>query len=456
MVALLCSRRMWTCLLLLGSVGCFAYLDQQRDVDTHPQTSSGAGASVLYPSESARGFPQSPPSWGVPGAGAQPGTQSGSQSGSAAGAPGAAAPGAAPAPQPAQNGMVLLGGTNEDRESHKTVHSEPLYIKWLKLPFALVAYPFVKLHEVLAGDGEPGPQRSARRREPQTPQEVDAARERERLEALERELEQRAPAGRVGAGATSPSPPSPAPPSAGWSSAMGPGATPGSLSIAQELAALRHARESGAGALPSVSGAPAPRAAPEPVADRMLDRDGDGRPDHWLHRSDGFLVQEDFDDDGDGSPDRSVYYDPATRLLSRVEEDTDHDGRTDTWTHYDDGEIARRRADTDGDGLVDSWLFYHEGQLVRREVDSDGDGFRDQVGFYDAGRIRREEADRNADGLVDLTTEYDAEERVARRDEDRDGNGSIDVRSYYEQGRLARREILDEAAAPLQAGDARP
>jgi hypothetical protein len=223
------------------------------------------------------------------------------------------------------------------------------------------------------------------------------------------------------------------------------------LRIADELAALRSgaapapATGANTAADPVLGTKPAlARPVPAPPADRVLDRDGDGRPDHWVHLKDGQVARELFDDNADGSPDRSVWRDPVTGHEQRVEEDRNADGRPDLVAEYKDGQLARVRRDADFDGAPDGWSFYRAGQLVREEQDPDGDGFRNRVALYQNGRLASEREDRDGDGRVDRLTRYDGDERVAQRDEDQDGDGLVDARAFYEAGRLVRRELVSE------------
>ncbi len=272
-----------------------------------------------------------------------------------------------------------------------------------------------------------------------------------RLLDLERELAQQQPGG---AGASLPVPPVPIPLPNG--AARG-GAEPrqhasaaplGRTAIADELAVLQ-ARIRPKTRPEDAAGSQVSRSEPAPrnggVADQVSDRDGDGRPDHWVYRHQGRKVRELFDEDGDSAPDRTVYFDPKTGAEQSVEEDRNLDGRLDSWAEFRNGQMARQRRDTDHDGFLDTWIFYRDGQIAREEQDLNGDGFRNRVAFFDQGRIVREREDRDGDGRVDRVTLYDDQERVLRRDEDQDADGLIDTRSYYEEGRLARRELVEEA-----------
>ena len=299
-----------------------------------------------------------------------------------------------------------------------------------------------------AGQATPAPGAVAAQPHPSDPH---AALESARLSDLERELASR------GAGGLSGAPPLPLPlpvpapatsaPSQPQQLASRTPMTGRELSIADELAVLQAAippkarPEELAGVRTAKAPAPPKRGG---VADQVADRNGDGRPDHWIYRHAGRKVRELFDEDADSAPDRTVYFDPGTGKEQSVEEDTNLDGRLDSWIEYRDGQMARQRRDTDYDGFLDTWTFYRGGSIAREEQDLNGDGFRNRMAFYEQGRLVREREDQNGDGRVDRVTLYDDQERVLQRDEDQDGDGLIDTRSYYEAGRLSRRELVED------------
>jgi len=443
------------------SLGCVAYSNVQRDIERTPTINTGAGATVLMPGQSAPLLPPEAYMNAPPGVQAAPGQPYGA-GGAPAAAPyaGAAAPGYAqpgvPAPGYGTPGMPggppiasspnisFIGGADQDVKRHDEFRQDPLIVKALLAPLAAVAYPFKKAYEALQGDPEPVVVPEAAQAPPRSASDFDSAYEEAQLRELERQL---SPAG--GAPAPSRAPqayapqgaaPAPLPSTAGANRAR-------PSSISDELAVLRNQiapKGQLASLRPAESGAAPQRKA---VADRVGDRDRDGRPDHWQYRDGETLVRELFDEDGDGRVDRTVRYDAASGSRNRIEEDADRDGRVDSWVEYRAGAVHRRRADTDGDGEPDAWTFYRAGEIARHEQDRDGDGFRDRISFYDAGQLVRETEDRSGDGRPDQITWYDGAEQPKRRDEDRDGDGVVDVRSFYEDGRLARRELVDEGAA---------
>ena len=387
----------------------------------------------------------------------------------------------------------------------------PLWQKVIAAPFVVIAYPFMKLGQLMAGGSEKQSSRSGGSgqssgsgysrssgpgagspSEPQTAPDPGAApqvagagnaqaapppsgspyqtppmppratdpnvrAESARLNALERELSMQeggaptATARAVEPGEALPwqqpqaTTGAPAPVVAPAPVASSPSPAPAGrpLTIAEELAGLQA----------TITPRPRPEAsargrvgAPEPtgLADRVLDRDGNGRPDLWsYHDASGNPTRELLDENGDGTPDRTVWFEPATGAELRVEEDTNLDGRVDSWVEFKNGQVSRQRRDRDHDGQLDTWSFYEAGQLSRQEEDTTGDGFRNRVTFYAAGRLAREREDQNGDGRVDRLTLYDAKERPLRRDEDTDGDGRIDSRSIYEGGKLVRRELVE-------------
>jgi len=437
-------------ILAVAATGCF-FAKIDRDLDRTPTMDAGVGGAILLPSQSA---PILAPGGGVAPGGAtsvaEPG--SGQSSRVQSGDPGASSP-----------RISMIGGSQIDEERHLSARSEPVWWKYVTLPFALVAAPFKIAADSVRGDTPPAPGPKV---PDQKPQQAPVARpappadyESARVNELDQELDRRA--------ATATKPPAPAPRRAG-----------ASTSIADELAALERVPSTGhpeaagapapgpvgASAAPAptlppapgpvgASAAPAPTLPPAPgpahglvpaqAADGIVDRNQDGRVDLWIYRQDGEIVRRVLDEDFDGRADRSVVYDSASQQIARIEEDTDQDGTIDAWTEYQSGTILRRRADTNHDGVVDTWTFYQGGQIVRHEQDSTGNGYRDRVGLYVDGHLERDEVDSNGDGRPDLFNRYDEREQVVQRDEDTDFDGRVDRVSYFESGRLARREILD-------------
>jgi hypothetical protein len=418
---------------------CPAINKRERDIDRTPVVDTGAGATILMPGQTAPVYqgpihPRENNGGGAYGAPAPGNTQ-----GSAHGAP-ASAPGSS---------VTMIGGNTTEEERHQKVNEEPIWFKYAALPFAVAAAPFVALAEAVRPEPTPGPEVPRLENAPPPPPEAPAPSDYETatLQAMERELEQRN-------AASAPPPPGTTPQSA----------SAGSLSLASELAALRQPRNEPAPGVEPLQTAslerpatPAPTANPKPVstplpqdaslvtASGQVDRNGDGRTDHWIFRKQGEIEREQLDEDFDGRPDKTLHYDLATHQVNRVEEDGNRDGRLDTWISLREGAVVGRRTDEDGDGHVDSWGFYREGTLTRLDRDSSGDGFRDHVSHYRNGRLEREERDTDADGRAETILHYDGEQ-IARREEDTDRDGDIDVISHYEGGKLKRRELLDASA----------
>jgi hypothetical protein len=423
-----------------GLVGCFAISHVNRDSDHRPDTTTGMAATILYPGQTAPRVNLPPP--GEPG-GATTGSALPGARGAAGAAPGARSSTGSGVGGSSGSGGMLIGGSSIEATGHTEVHQDPLWLKPVLVPFAIAAYPFQKAWQAVRGGD--GPAAGA----PQLPTAprvtAQAAREQAELDQMRQELATR-PAGAA--------PAEPAPPPA-YAAAP---ARPAARSIADELAALRSARGRRAGAprdatsqsvAPTAAGIPA--AAPAPAAPavapgRALDRDGDGRPDHWIELEGGRPARERFDDDGDGVVERSVFLDPASGQPARVEEDLNRDGRVDSWSEYGGGELVRRRVDSTGSGVVDAWTFYRGGVPFRHEQDTNGDGFRDRIGHYENGKLAREAQDLDGDGHPDRIARFDATGEMVELDEDADGNGVIDQRSFYRGGKLERRELLTESA----------
>lgn len=440
----------------LSLAGCMSYSRATADVDRTPIVNTGTRASIIYPGQSVP-MPGLP-STGAPAAGTAPQPQAapaGTTTGQVGdGQPGQSGtppqPGGATASQtaaPEGDGMTFIGGARMDEQKHIDVREDPLMVKYLTAPLALLAAPFVLAKEALEGDPEPGPaipQAAAPTRPPapapSAPSSQPPDYETAMLQNMERELDQRQASQQAVEPAHSPGrrPSSPPP------------------SIADELKDLQRTpelpsdegtRSAASPDGPSRQDSAAGREDPFPTADGIVDRNGDGRIDQWIFRTDGDIVRQVLDEDFDGRPDRTLKFDEQSHQLSRVEEDTNQDGVLDSFTEYRDGAIERRRSDADGDGVVDTWSYFRKGQLARHEQDTDGDGFRDTVSFFENGARVREERDGDGDGRPEIVLHYDANEQLIRQEEDRDGDGSADVVSHYVDGHLSRRELLDSALA---------
>src|SRR5688572_8514337 len=203
-----------------------------------------------------------------------------------------------PMPEPGetsgcQGGYTSIAGGGVVEESQKTTKTEPHPVmKAIGAPFAVLLFPFKlaaagagKLGDLVSDDAEEVPMDPRLRERQAQVAKVDpqAAHEREQLSALEREIEQRG--GKTRARSSGPAL------EAGTAQSSVPGcAAPAGArpSIAAELAALRGGPGGNApppAPAPAVSAAapqapsfPSPESAPAlPPADRVLDRDGDGR-----------------------------------------------------------------------------------------------------------------------------------------------------------------------------------
>jgi hypothetical protein len=487
-----------TILTAVGSTGCWAVHSRESDIDRTPVVNTGAGASIIYPGQTA---PPHPGNYHPREAGYGQGVTTAPQQPAGSNAGGGASPyGASTAPPPATGaaahlppgavgsaaaqpppeyasrstsgsgngtgqrgaGITMIGGAETDQTRHVEINEEPKWLKYLGLPFAVIAAPFKYGADKAAGEPEPAPEVPRLHDQPRpeirnAPAVTDY--ETTQLRDMERELARREQPQAAAYGA---------PPDSGRPS-------PGRSSFADELAALRQrtqptspsqqltaptrtqapvvarAPTSAPGSTSAPTPAPAPRSAPTTprAAAGEVDRDGDGRTDHWIEREGGAIVREHFDEDFDSRPDRTLTYDAARHEVVRIDEDSDFDGRMDSWTAFRSGRVVGRRVDGNADGHVDTWSYYHDGVITRLERDANGDGFRDHVAYYHEGRLAREERDDDGDGRTDLVKFFDDGERVERVEEDADGDGEMDVISHYEGGRLTRREVLDASVLGL-------
>jgi hypothetical protein len=424
-----------------------------------PIFNTGVSATIIPPGAAAPA---------MPGYGQQrssssgPGQSSGSYSGGYSGIPGMGGPPpgyggqgvpgqpqgyptAQPAPQTQMLGGAVTIDTRQIRRKEDPLWSNPLF--W---PFAVVAYPFVKLDRAVSAKKDEEFRRRAYTRIQEqtgvpfpddspyaTRQQSQMAHEHAQQQAMEQQLLQQQRGGGVGVD--------------GGSAAYASVSPRPSLSIADELEALRGGRAPGAAPAAEPARAPASSgAAPSPgaaAADEAEDRDGDGRADRWVYESDG-RKRELLDEDRDGRPERTTWYEPDGKTIARVDEDTDGDGEVDSWSTWQGGSLARRRADTDHDGEPDTWTTYDaKGKMARHEQDANGDGVRDTVDYYTAGRIARRTEDADGDGRPERITHFDEKGRPSILEEDTDGDGLVDTRSHYSGGKLVRRELLDEARA---------
>jgi hypothetical protein len=445
-------------LLSTSSLGCFAISRGESDFDEKPVVNTGVGAMIIRPNQSPPTYyppgtqpPQAAqPQGTVPSYGSAPTVTTGPNGERRTG--GAAVPNQVP--------IQMIGGAEQDISGQKSWKQEPLWLKYLALPFAIVAAPF----KAVVKDPEPGPElpnsqplplgAEVPRAEPPPPPKLDY--ESAMVDQLEQELDARNRA-------------NPARPEAPAVNARGPsnpevGGSNTSSSIAQELAALQRAPQNAPAPSytapstrnPELATASAPRpaqsrASQPAVANGIVDRDGDGRVDQWIFRENGEISRVELDEDADGRPDRFLHYDLDTHQIARVEEDSNSDGASDSWTEYVDGRVARRRGDGDFDGSIDTWTFYRMGIITRHEQDTTGNGFRDRVGYYSNGKITREEKDLDGDGRTDSTLYYDSLERISRREEDKDNDGRPDIISHYEAGKLSRKELLQNDGPPETA-----
>ena len=179
------------------SLGCWAIHNVDRDIDRSPVVNTGAGATIIYPNQSPpmhpgnyhpreAGYGQGVMPTPAPGTAQTSSGPNGTRyaaSGPPVPAtsyplpPNAVAPGVAvPPPEyssgsanstgstaPRGSGMAMLGGTEIEETKHIKVNEEPKFLKYLGLPFAVIAAPFKYGADKVAGAPEPAPAIHARR-----------------------------------------------------------------------------------------------------------------------------------------------------------------------------------------------------------------------------------------------------------------------------------------------------
>ena len=110
---------------LLGSLGgCFAYSAGQYNTDHQPTVDTGVGAAIIMPGQTAPAMPQQSPGAGA--AASAPPPEGSAPSGAAPGGP----------------RMATIGGAKQDEKRNLQWREEPIWNKYLMLPFAWVAAPF--------------------------------------------------------------------------------------------------------------------------------------------------------------------------------------------------------------------------------------------------------------------------------------------------------------------------
>jgi hypothetical protein len=176
------------------------------DMDRTPIVNTGTRASIIYPNQGAPVMPGTapPPQYRAPGSNQQPGQAPGTGAAVPPGGPAPGTPNSSEVGAPPQANaqpeapMTYLGGARTDEQRHVEVSEDPLVIKYLTAPIALLAAPFVLAKEAMTDEREPGPP-IPRRSNPTVPQSSSASApiarqpdyESTMLQSMERELDQR-------------------------------------------------------------------------------------------------------------------------------------------------------------------------------------------------------------------------------------------------------------------------
>jgi len=159
----------------------------------------------------------------------------------------------------------------------------------------------------------------------------------------------------------------------------------------------------------------------------------------WDNAEDLAVVRKSLDRDGNGRPEEVRYYDVATNVLLRREEDRDLDGNTDTWSRYENAALVSRVLDTDTDGRPDEWETYASGRLTLREVDGDHDGKRDAVYRYRYDALVEVRRDTDGDGAIDHVEIFERRVRV-RAIDDTNRDERMDTWTSYQV--VAGQEVI--------------
>jgi hypothetical protein len=127
------------------------------------------------------------------------------------------------------------------------------------------------------------------------------------------------------------------------------------------------------------------------------DRNRDGKVDAWTFMNGTRIERAELDENHDGIVDRWEHYEkgdgavegspsgnPATGVLTRVEESMRRDGKVSRREYYEKGQRARAEEDTDGDGRVDKWETWANGALSAVLLDTNADGTPDRRILYPA------------------------------------------------------------------------
>lgn len=145
-----------------------------------------------------------------------------------------------------------------------------------------------------------------------------------------------------------------------------------------------------------------------PVADRGVDRNGDGvLDDKWTLSASGQVITNSVDRNLDGKADLIVYYKQAG-LTESTEADDDFDGVFENMISYRMGEAHLAEVDTDGDSYKDVRYHFVFGVLATMEYINPASGLARKTEFYARSKMTHFETDTNLDGKMDKRTKVDA------------------------------------------------
>jgi len=141
-----------------------------------------------------------------------------------------------------------------------------------------------------------------------------------------------------------------------------------------------------------------------PVLSRM-DRDEDGKVDHWEYYDDKGLVEKvGMSRRDNGLPDVWAFAGKDGKSVARIDvSSTSNMEKIDRWEHYYAAALIAAEEDTNGDGRIDKWETFVGGAVKTAAFDDNGNGRPVRRLTYDGAK------------LVAIESEPDAAGRFAKR-----------------------------------------
>jgi len=144
-----------------------------------------------------------------------------------------------------------------------------------------------------------------------------------------------------------------------------------------------------------------------PVADRGVDRNGDGVLDeHWRLSASGQVVGNEVDRNLDGKVDLIAHFNQQG-LMETNESDDDFDGVFESKASYRLGEAYLAEVDTDGDAYLDLRFHYAFGVISTMEYINPASGLPRKTEYYVRNKMTHFDTDTDLDGKLDKRTRVD-------------------------------------------------